>query len=333
MSFRREKYVPLGGPDGGDGGDGGDVVLVVDEGLNTLVDFRHQRVFKAGRGQDGMGAQRYGRGGEDREVRVPIGTTVYDSATGEQLADLTAREARLVIARGGRHGLGNMHFKSSTNRAPRQTTRGEPGEVRELRLELRLLADVGLMGLPNAGKSTFIRAVSAARPKVGAYPFTTLHPQLGVVSTGIGQSFVIADVPGLIAGAAAGAGLGTRFLRHLGRTRLLLHLLDIGSAGLSDSDSEADARERLHTVERELQAHSALLGERERWLVLTKIDLLPPGELAGHMARLREALQWRGPMYAVSGLTGEGCQALTRALQSRLDALGREQESAAPPIP
>lgn len=319
MSFRREKYVPLGGPDGGDGGDGGDVVLVVDEGLNTLVDFRHERVFRATRGQDGMGAQCYGRRGADRVIRVPIGTTVYDAATGELLGDLTEQAQRLLVARGGRHGLGNMHFKSSRNRAPRQTTRGEPGEVRELRLELRLLADVGLMGLPNAGKSTFIRAVSAARPKVADYPFTTLYPQLGVVSVGVGQSFVIADVPGLIAGAASGAGLGTQFLRHLGRTRLLLHLVD-----LTAEDLGQDLVGQVRVVEGELRAYSAELGARERWLVLTKADLLEPGEVERRREEALRALDWRGPAFVISAATGAGCRELVQALQRRLDTLRGE---------
>lgn len=316
LSFRREKYIPLGGPDGGDGGDGGDVVLEVDEGLNTLVDFRHERVFRAERGQNGMGAQCYGRRGADRVVRVPVGTTVFAADSGDLLGDLAERGDRLVVARGGRHGLGNMHFKSSTNRAPRQTTRGDPGEVRDLRLELRLLADVGLLGMPNAGKSTFIRAVSAARPKVADYPFTTLHPHLGVVSIAPGQSFVVADIPGLIAGAAEGAGLGIQFLRHLSRTRLLLHLLDLAA-----SEDAGELAARVLTVEEELRRYSVELHAREAWLVFTKADLLDSDTAAQRSAAVLAQLDRPGPACVISAEARAGCAELVQRLYQRLEEL------------
>jgi GTP-binding protein len=264
ISFRREKFIPFGGPDGGDGGYGGSVWLVADEGLNTLVDFRHQRSFKAKRGENGMGSQMYGKGGEDTVIRVPVGTMVTNVDTDEVIGDLTRHGQRMLVAQGGKGGLGNIHFKSSVNRAPRKATPGTPGDVRELKLELRLLADVGLLGFPNAGKSTFIRAVSAATPRVADYPFTTLHPNLGVVSLGTDQSFVIADIPGLIEGAADGAGLGIQFLRHVARTSLLLHLVDI--APIDDTDVVAQVR----AIENELAKFNPELLERPRWLVLNK---------------------------------------------------------------
>ncbi|MGA7298083.1 MAG: GTPase ObgE [Rhodanobacteraceae bacterium] len=319
VSFRREKYIPRGGPDGGDGGNGGSVWLVGDEGLNTLVDFRHQRHFKAERGQDGMGRQKYGRGGEDLEVRVPIGTIIINTATDEVIGDITADEQRLKVAQGGKGGLGNMHFKSSVNRAPRQSTPGTPGEERELKLELKLLADVGLLGFPNAGKSTFIRAVSAATPRVADYPFTTLHPNLGVVSVGSDQSFVIADIPGLIEGAAEGAGLGIQFLRHVSRTRLLLHLVD---AAPMDG---VDPVEQVRAIEGELKRHDPALLERPRWLLLNKLDLLPAEDREARVAGIVEGLDWKDRWFPVSALAREGTRAVCQQVQQFFE-LERERE-------
>ncbi|NIR32552.1 MAG: GTPase ObgE [Gammaproteobacteria bacterium] len=314
LSFRREKFVPKGGPDGGDGGDGGSVYLVGDAALNTLVDFRHRRRFRAGNGRPGSGGQRTGRSGADAEVRVPLGTVVYEAQTAEYLGELTRAGERLLVAHGGRHGLGNARFKSSVNRTPRRTTPGEAGETRDLRLELRLLADVGLVGLPNAGKSTFIRAVSAARPKVADYPFTTLHPHLGVAALAPHRSFVIADIPGLIGGAAAGAGLGTRFLRHLSRTRLLLHLVDV-----APPQADADPARDVCTVAAELEAYGETLAVRERWLVFNKIDLLAPEEREPRCRALRERLEWTGPTFAISAATGEGCRELCERVMQYLE--------------
>jgi GTP-binding protein len=292
ISFRREKYIPMGGPDGGDGGDGGSVLLEADEGMNTLIDFRHQRRFIAERGENGRGNNCRGKSGEDLVVKVPPGTIVYEADTGELLGDLVRHGQRLVVAQGGYHGLGNTRFKSSTNRTPRQSKPGTPGEKRYLRLELKLLADVGLLGMPNAGKSTLISVVSSARPKIADYPFTTLHPNLGVVEFASHRSFVMADVPGLIRGAAQGAGLGIRFLRHLARTRLLLHLVDMGPTG--------DPVEDVRTILEELRAFSPRLAARERWLVLTKIDLLPAAERETRCREVVGALQWDGPVYMIS---------------------------------
>ena len=313
LSFRREKYIPRGGPDGGDGGDGGDVVLLADPGLNTLVDFRYTRRFRAGHGRHGEGRDRTGRAGADLRVRVPVGTVVVE-AGGGTLGELVAPGDELLVARGGRHGLGNARFKSSTNRAPRRTTDGSPGERRELRLELRLLADAGLVGLPNAGKSTLVRALSAARPKVADYPFTTLHPNLGVVRLGPDRSFVMADVPGLIEGASGGAGLGIRFLRHLSRTRLLLHLVEVACAS-----GGTDPVEQVRVIERELAAFDPALARRERWLVPTKIDLLPPSGRAEAVAALVGALGWEGPVHPISAFTGEGTDALAEAVMGSLE--------------
>jgi GTP-binding protein len=313
VSFRREKYVPRGGPDGGDGGHGGSVWLEADSGLNTLADFRHSRRFGAERGHDGQGRQRTGRSGEDVTVPVPVGTLVRDRDTEEVIGDLTAHGKRLCVAEGGRGGLGNVHFKSATNRAPRRAVPGTDGERRELALELQLLADVGLLGLPNAGKSTLLRAISAARPRVADYPFTTLHPGLGVVRIGPGSSFTVADIPGLIEGAAHGAGLGTRFLRHLARTRLLLHLVDI--AGIYDGrDLAADVR----TVADELSAYGQDLATRPRWLVVNKSDLFPEEDRPGVVASLRESLGWDGPLYLISAETGAGTDALCQAVMQSL---------------
>jgi len=304
VSFRREKYIPKGGPDGGDGGDGGSVYLLADSGLNTLADFRFQRDYRAGRGQNGMGSNCTGRKGADIEVRVPIGTVVHDAETGEQIGDLVADGQRLLVAQGGFHGLGNTRFKSSTNRAPRQMSPGSPGEVRQLALELNVLADVGLLGLPNAGKSTLISTVSAARPKVADYPFTTLYPNLGVVSPEPHRSFVIADIPGVIEGAAEGAGLGIQFLKHLARTRLLLHLVDV--VPLDGHDPADDIR----TIAAEVAKFSAALAARPRWLVLNKIDLLPNDERRARCDAIVETLGWTGPVYAISAASGEGTRQL-----------------------
>ena len=321
--FRREKFIPRGGPDGGDGGDGGSVWLVADENLNTLVDFRYRRSHRAESGENGKGRQMYGRKGEDLRVPVPIGTRVRDADTGEDLGELLAHGQELLVARGGRHGIGNLHFKSSTNRAPRQFTRGKPGEQRALHLELILLADVGLLGMPNAGKSSLIARVSSARPKIADYPFTTLYPNLGVVRVDEERSFVIADVPGLIEGAAEGAGLGVQFLKHLARTRLLLHLVDIAPL-----DPNADIAGDVRRIVRELEKFGGDLAERERWLVLNKVDLLDDEELAMRRQSLREALRWEGPVYCVSAATGEGTQVLMYDLMRRLEALRAESRTA-----
>ena len=304
VGFRREKFIPLGGPDGGDGGNGGSVWIVADENVNTLVDFRHERAFKAQRGENGMGRQAYGKGGEDRVIVVPVGTVVMNVQTDEIIGDMTQHGDRLLVAKGGKGGLGNMHFKSSVNRAPRQSTTGEEGEERLLKLELKLLADVGLLGFPNAGKSTLIRAVSAATPKVADYPFTTLYPNLGVVSVEAYRSFVIADVPGLIEGAADGAGLGTQFLRQLQRTRLLLHLVDISPMdGGVDGVSPVD---QVRTIERELERHDPALLEKPRWLVLNKADLMFPEEAQAAAEAIVAELGWTAPWYLVSALGRDG---------------------------
>ncbi len=307
LSFRREKYVARGGPDGGDGGEGGDVILVADDSLNTLVDFRYQPLYRAANGQPGSGRNKTGAHGEARLVRVPVGTSVVDDETLETLGDLTEAGQELLVARGGRRGLGNAHFKSSVNRAPRRTTTGEPGEVRRLRLQLKLLADVGLLGLPNAGKSTLIAQVSAARPKVADYPFTTLVPSLGVVGAGTDNSFVMADIPGLIEGAAGGSGLGVQFLRHLARTRILLHLVEV--APLDGSDPVENAR----LIEEELVDYSAALCERPVWLVLSKTDLIADSECQALQRRFAEAFPER-PLFAVSAITTAGVGRLTDAL-------------------
>ncbi len=320
-SFRREKFVPFGGPDGGDGGHGGSVYLEADEGLNTLADFRHERRFRAQRGENGMGRQKTGKSGEDVVIRVPIGTIVRDEDTAEELGDLTAHGHRLLVAKGGRGGLGNIHFKSSTNRAPRRTTPGREGERRGLKLELKVLADVGLLGMPNAGKSTFIRAVSAARPRVADYPFTTLYPNLGVVRVEAHRSFVVADIPGLIEGAAEGAGLGVRFLKHLGRTRLLLHLVDA-----MPSEPDRDPVEDARSLFRELQRFSPELAERERWLVIKKLDQLSPEDREAWVADIVQRLDWQGPVFGISALSGEGTRELCGRAMSWLEEL-REEEA------
>lgn len=314
MSFRREKFIENGGPNGGDGGDGGSVFLMADENLNTLIDYRYTRRFDAERGSNGGSTDCTGRKGEELVLRVPVGTTVIDAGTQEVIGDLTKAGQRLMVAQGGWHGLGNTRFKSSTNRAPRQTTPGKPGESRDLKLELKVLADVGLLGLPNAGKSTFIRAVSAAKPKVADYPFTTLIPNLGVVSVDRYKSFVVADIPGLIEGASDGAGLGIRFLKHLARTRLLLHLVDMAPLDLTDPGESAV------TIVDELTKFSPALAERDRWLVLNKSDQMLEEERDERVAEVVAALDWKGPVYVVSAISGDGTQRLCQDIMTYLEA-------------
>ncbi len=323
LSFRREKYVARGGPDGGDGGDGGSVYLCAAEAMNTMVDYRYQRNYRAEHGESGRGRNCTGASGADLELLVPVGTTVLDEDTGEVLGELLEDGARLLVAQGGFHGLGNTRFKSSTNRAPRQTTKGSEGEQRALRLELNVLADVGLLGLPNAGKSTFIRSVSAARPRVADYPFTTLIPQLGVVRVDPLRSFVVADIPGLIEGASEGAGLGVRFLKHLTRNRVLLHLVDVAPVDGSDPAENALA------ITRELQRFSPTLARRERWLVLNKTDLVDEETLAGVRAGVVEALDWSGPLYEISALAGVGTDALCGDVMTHLERV-KEAEAEDP---
>ncbi len=317
VSFRREKYEPEGGPNGGDGGRGGNVQAVADRNINTLIEFRYTRKFLAERGENGKSSDGYGRGGKDILLRVPVGTVITDVNSGQVVADLDVDGKTILLARGGKGGLGNIHFKSSTNRTPRQSTPGEPGEERELRLELRVLADVGLLGLPNAGKSTFIRAASAARPKVADYPFTTMHPNLGVVRVDENHSFVIADIPGLIEGAAEGAGLGIRFLKHLARTRILLHIVD-----LAPLDPDADPVRDAQAIVRELEKYSPELAARPRWLVLNKLDLIAEDERAQRIADFLAAYETAGaPHFCISAINGEGCRPLIYQLQTALETL------------
>ncbi len=317
VAFRREKYVPRGGPSGGDGGRGGSVYAVADRNVNTLVEYRFDRIHRARNGEPGQGKDCYGKSAEDIHLKVPVGTVITDLDTGETVADLAADGQTVLIARGGQGGLGNIHFKSSVNRAPRQSTPGQPGEDRRLRLELKVLADVGLLGLPNAGKSTFIRAVSAARPKVADYPFTTLHPNLGTVRVDHSHSFVIADIPGLIEGAAEGAGLGHQFLRHLQRTRLLLHLVDVAPLR-EDADPIRDAA----AIVAELRKYDEALYRKPRWLVLNKVDLVPKEERQARIDALLDGYRRRvaapDRSFAISALSGEGCQALCRAIMEYL---------------
>jgi GTP-binding protein len=316
LSFRREKFVPLGGPDGGDGGDGGSVFLKANSDLNTLIDFRYKRSFKAQNGQGGMGSKCAGKKGEDLVIEVPVGTLVYDIDTEELLGDLRQAEQTLLVAQGGFHGLGNARYKSSINRAPRQTSPGTPGESRQLRLELRVLADVGLLGLPNAGKSTLIRAVSSAKPKIADYPFTTLHPGLGVVRVGTHKSFVMADIPGLIEGAATGAGLGHQFLRHLSRTCVLLHVID--AAPMDGSDPLESAK----IIIDELAAYDISLLDKPRWLVLNKMDMLPDEAAREEIkARLVKGLQWDEKVFSISALAGQGTQELCYSLMQLIDEM------------
>jgi GTP-binding protein len=328
VAFRREKYIPKGGPSGGDGGRGGSIWAVADLNVNTLIDYRYARLHRARNGEIGGGSDRYGRGAQDIVLRVPVGTQVFDDETGEPVVDLTVHGQRALLAKGGSGGLGNLHFKSSTNRAPRQSTPGTPGESRKLRLELKVLADVGLLGMPNAGKSTFISQVSNARPKIADYPFTTLHPNLGVVRVADERSFVVADVPGLIEGAAEGAGLGHQFLRHLQRTRLLLHLVD-----LSPYDDDRDPVAEARAIVKELRKYDAALHRKPRWLVLNKLDTLdgePGARGTGRARRVSEfkrRLRWSGPTFEISALTGEGCLELCRAIWDHLDRTRERPEA------
>lgn len=318
MSFRREKFIPFGGPDGGDGGDGGSIYIVANPDLNTLVDYRHQRLFRAEAGCSGRGANCTGKSGEDLFIQVPIGTMVYDDATEEFIGEVLKNGERLLVAQGGFHGLGNARFKSSVNRAPRQTSPGSPGEKRWLRLELKVLADVGLLGLPNAGKSTFIASVSSAKPKIADYPFTTLYPNLGVVKLGPHRSFVVADIPGLVEGAAEGAGLGVQFLKHLSRTSLLLHIVDINPI------DGTDPLQNFRTVQAECAQYSEALANKETWLVFNKIDTLAADEISEKLVTLKAALEWQGPVFAISALAGEGTQPLCVAILQRIEELKAE---------
>ncbi|MDS7719200.1 Obg family GTPase CgtA [Pantoea ananatis] len=320
VSFRREKYIPKGGPDGGDGGDGGDVFLVADENLNTLIDYRFEKSFRAERGQNGQSRDCTGKRGKDITVKVPVGTRVIDQGTGETLGDMTRHQQTLMVAKGGWHGLGNTRFKSSVNRSPRQKTMGTPGEKRDLQLELMLLADVGMLGLPNAGKSTFIRAISAAKPKVADYPFTTLVPSLGVVRMDSEQSFVVADIPGLIEGAAEGAGLGIRFLKHLERCRVLLHLIDI--APIDESDPVENAR----IILAELEKYSDKLFNKPRWLVFNKVDLIDEEEAQARAKAIAEALGWEDKYYLISAASRQGVTDLCWDVMSFINANPKEAD-------
>lgn len=314
LSFRREKNVERGGPNGGDGGDGGSVYIVATEKLNTLMEFRYQRRFAAQNGQSGMGKDRIGKGGDDNIIEVPIGTSIYDRETGELIGDLIKEGAKILVAQGGFHGLGNARFKSSINRTPRQTTQGTPGEARELRLELKLLANVGVLGLPNAGKSSLIHAISAAKPKIADYPFTTLHPKLGVVRVGPYRSFMIADIPGIIEGAAEGAGLGIKFLKHISRTGLLLHVVDMVPL---DGSEALDA---IRTIEKELVKFGHDVSDKPRWLVLNKSDLLLEEEQQDQCDALLKALAWDGPHFMISALQKRGCDELCEAIMTYLES-------------
>jgi GTP-binding protein len=321
VSFRREKFIPFGGPDGGDGGKGADIYLVGRAGINTLADFRYNRAFRAPHGTAGSSKDCTGAGGEDLVVEVPIGTVITDVDTEEQLGDITEPGQRLLVAKGGKGGWGNIRFKTSTNRTPRKAMPGLAGEKRDLRLELKVMADIGLLGLPNAGKSTLIRSVSAAKPKVADYPFTTLHPNLGVVSVGIHRSFVMADIPGLIEGAAEGAGLGIQFLKHLQRTRVLLHLIDV-----LPPDPEADPVKDARSIAAELKKFSAELAVKERWLVLNKVDLLPPDQADKVCKDIVRRLRWKGPVVRISALARQGTQELCEAIMTRLEEIDLPRE-------
>jgi len=324
-SFRREKFIPKGGPDGGDGGRGGSIHAVADRNINTLIDFRYARLHRARNGENGRGSDQYGAAAPDIVLRVPVGTVIHDADTGEQLFDLDRHGEQVTLAAGGQGGMGNIHFKSSTNRAPRQCTPGKPGEQRRLRLELKVLADVGLLGMPNAGKSTLISKISNARPKIADYPFTTLHPNLGVVRTSEGRSFVVADIPGLIEGASEGAGLGHLFLRHLSRTRVLLHLVDVASPD-PDQDPVPQAVADARAIVEELRRYDPALHAKPRWLVLNKLDMAPdPDAVRERMCR---ELGWEGPVYGVSALDGTGTRELVWALQDYLDDARRADQEA-----
>ncbi len=328
-SFRREKFIPKGGPDGGDGGRGGSVWGLADRNLNTLIEYRYQRKHAAANGEHGRGADCFGAGGKDIILAMPVGTVVFDEESGDVIADLARHGQRALLAAGGAGGLGNLHFKSSTNRAPRQCTPGQPGQARHLRLELKVLADVGLLGAPNAGKSTLLCAVSNARPKVADYPFTTMHPHLGVVRQEAGKGFVVADLPGLIEGAAEGAGLGHRFLRHVSRTRLLLHVIDI-----APFDEDVDPVAQARAIAAELRKYDPALARRPRWYVLNKMDLIAPEEREALAARLRRRLRTKAPIFSVSAATHEGCVDLMWAVQRFLEehAPSPEDEDTAPAV-
>lgn len=313
-SFRREKFIPKGGPDGGDGGKGGSVYAVADRNINTLIDYRYAHIFRAKKGQNGRGSDCYGKGADDIILRMPVGTVITDRATGNLIVDMASNQQKVLLVKGGSGGLGNLHFKSSTNRAPRQFTQGEPGQEFELKLELKVLADVGLLGLPNAGKSTLIRAVSAARPKVADYPFTTLKPNLGVVRVDQNRSFVMADIPGLIEGAAEGAGLGHRFLKHLTRTRLILHLVD-----MVPLDENIDPVQEAKALVAELSKYDETLYQKPRWLVLNKVDMLPEDRREQICSDFIGKLGWKEKSFAISALTGKGCKALTYAIMEHLE--------------
>jgi GTP-binding protein len=320
-SFRREKFIPFGGPDGGDGGRGGHVFALADRNLNTLVDFRYTRRHEARNGESGRGSDQYGAAADDIVLRMPVGTIITDTETGEKIAELLVEGEKIMIAKAGDGGFGNLHYKTSTNRAPRQKTPGWPGETKNLRLELRVLADAGLLGMPNAGKSTLIAAISNARPKIADYPFTTLHPNLGVVRVGPSQSFVVADVPGLIEGASEGAGLGHRFLRHLQRTRVLLHLVD-----MAPFDDAVDPVAQAKAIIKELKKYDPELHAKPRWLVLNKLDMVPAEERAARVKDFVKRMRWKGPVFEISALTREGCEQLIRAIYEHVAALN------APPI-
>ncbi|MFA4912636.1 MAG: GTPase ObgE [Burkholderiaceae bacterium] len=322
-SFRREKFIPFGGPDGGDGGRGGSIFAVADRNINTLIDYRYARLHRGKNGENGRGSDQYGAAAADITLRVPVGTVIHDAETGEQLFDLSTHDEQVTLAAGGEGGLGNLHFKSSVNRAPRQWTPGKEGEQRKLKLELKVLADVGLLGLPNAGKSTLISKISNARPKIADYPFTTLHPNLGVVRTSAARSFVVADIPGLIEGASEGAGLGHLFLRHLARTRVLLHLVDVASPD-PDADPVDQAINDARAIVRELETYDPDLAAKPRWLVLNKLDMVPDPE--DTRKRFVEGFDWSGPVFTISGLTGEGTQDLVYALQDHIDSVNRAEQ-------
>ncbi|MCE7914368.1 MAG: GTPase ObgE [Nitrosomonas sp. PRO4] len=325
-SFRREKFIPRGGPDGGDGGRGGSIFAIADRNINTLIDYRFSRIYRAKNGQNGQGSDRYGKSAEDIVLRMPIGTLIKNAHTDQVVADLVHDGQKILLARGGDGGLGNLHFKSSINRAPRQFTYGGPGQEFELTLELKILADVGLLGMPNAGKSTLIRAVSAARPKVADYPFTTLHPNLGMVRVDQNRSFVMADIPGLIEGAAEGVGLGHRFLKHLTRTRLLLHVID-----MMPLDESKDLVHEARALMMELQKYDESLFQKPRWLVLNKVDMMPEESRAELCRQFVEKLEWKGKYFIVSALTGEGCKLLTYAIMDYLEHnLLSQTENSAP---
>ncbi|MDO9313334.1 MAG: GTPase ObgE [Burkholderiaceae bacterium] len=316
MSFRREKFIPFGGPNGGDGGRGGSVFAVGDRNLNTLIDFRYARRHEARRGENGRGSDQFGAAAEDIVLRMPMGTIITNAETDQVIAELLVPDERVLLAKGGDGGFGNLHFKTSTNRAPRQKTPGWPGEQFRLRLELRVLADVGLLGMPNAGKSTLIAAISNARPKIADYPFTTLHPNLGVVRVAPEQSFVVADIPGLIEGAAEGAGLGHLFLRHLQRTHLLLHLVDF-----APFDEAVDPVAQAKAIVRELQKYDASLYDKPRWVVLNKLDMVPEEDRRRRVDDFVKRFKWKGPVFQISALTREGCEPLIRAIYDHVARL------------